>query len=100
MEKSDRFLRLELQLEPVLPAREVAIAYLNGCGFSMFEEQPTGLVAFARESEWDEQGTQTVLAELRTMADVNMSSAFVESENWNYLFFSPREVLQLMADKS
>lgn len=83
MEKSDRFLRLELQFEPVLPAREVAIAYLNGCGFSMFEEQPTGLVAFARESEWDEQGTQTVLAELRTMADVNMSSAFVESENWN-----------------
>ena len=47
MEKSDRFLRLELQLEPVLPAHEVAIAYLNGCGFSMFEEQPTGLVAFA-----------------------------------------------------
>ena len=36
MEKADRFLRLELILDPVLPAREVAVAYLNGCGFSMF----------------------------------------------------------------
>ena len=83
MEKTDRFLRLELVLDPVLPAREVAVAYLNGCGFSMFEEAEKGLVAFARESEWDERGMEGVIGELQSMATVQAETAFVESENWN-----------------
>jgi ribosomal protein L11 methyltransferase len=83
MEKADRFLRLELILNPVLPAREVAVAYLNGCGFSMFEDSDHGLVAFAREAEWDEGGMQDVIGELRSMATVKAETAFVESENWN-----------------
>ncbi len=83
MEKTDRFLRLELQLEPLLPAREVAVAYLNGCGFAMFEEKSNGLAAFAREKEWNEQGMQAVITELQTMADVEVHTEFIESENWN-----------------
>lgn len=83
MEKTDRFLRLELRLDPLLPAREVAVAYLNGCGFSMFEENHQGLIAYARESEWEESEMHEVLEELRTMADVTVDSEFVESENWN-----------------
>jgi len=83
MEKADRFLRLQLALEPVLPAREIAVAYLNGCGFSMFEDLEKGLVAFARESEWDEQGTHNVISELTSMAKVQAETVFVESQNWN-----------------
>ena len=83
MEKTDRFLRLQLALDPVLPAREIAVAYLNGCGFSMFEDSEKGLVAFARESEWDEQGMLDVLNELHSMAKVQAETLFVESQNWN-----------------
>jgi ribosomal protein L11 methyltransferase len=83
MEKTDRFLRLQLALDPVLPAREIAVAYLNGCGFSMFEDLENGLVAFARESEWDEQGMRDVLGELESIARVQAETLFVESQNWN-----------------
>ena len=95
MEKTDRFLRLELILNPVLPAREVAVAYLNGCGFSMFEDSDHGLVAFAREAEWDEAGMQDVIGELRSMATVKAEAAFVESENWNAQWESEYEPIDV-----
>ncbi|MFZ9055972.1 MAG: 50S ribosomal protein L11 methyltransferase [Flavobacteriales bacterium] len=95
MEKSDRFLRLKLALQPVLPAREVAVAYLNGCGFSMFEDTEKGLVAYARESEWNEPGMHEVLAELRSMATVQSETAFVESENWNAQWESQYEPIDV-----
>ena len=95
MEKTDRFLRLELILNPVLPAREVAVAYLNGCGFSMFEDSDHGLVAFAREAEWDEAGMQDVIGELRSMATVKAETAFVESENWNAQWESEYEPIDV-----
>lgn len=95
MEKADRFLRLELILDPVLPAREVAVAYLNGCGFSMFEDSEQGLVAFARESEWDEGGMEDVIGELQSMATVHAETSFVESENWNAQWESEYEPIDV-----
>ena len=95
MEKADRFLRLELVLDPVLPAREVAVAYLNSCGFSMFEDSEQGLVAFARESEWDEGGMEDVIGELQSMATVHAETSFVESENWNAQWESEYEPIDV-----
>lgn len=95
MEKSDRFLRLDLQLVPALPAREVAIAYLNGCGFSMFEESEKGLVAYAREPEWDEPAMNEVLADLEGMAEVEANVTHVESENWNAQWESAYEPIDV-----
>ncbi len=95
MEKADRFLRLQLLLEPVLPAREVAVAYLNDCGFSMFEDSEKGLVAFARESEWDQQGMHDVIGQLESMAKVQAESTFVESENWNAQWESQYEPIDV-----
>lgn len=95
MEKADRFLRLELILDPLLPAREVAVAYLNGCGFSMFEDAEKGLVAFARESEWDEREMQEVIGELESMARVQAETTFVESENWNAQWESQYEPIDV-----
>ena len=95
MEKTDRFFRLELVLDPVLPAREVAVAYLNGCGFSMFEDAEKGLVAFARESEWDERGMHEVIGELESMATVKAETTFVESENWNAQWESEYEPIDV-----
>lgn len=83
MEKSDRFLRLSLALDPILPAREIAVAWLSDCGFSMFEEEPSGVVAYARESEWDEDATRQVLSQVEAVAEVKASQTFVASENWN-----------------
>lgn len=83
MDKADRFLRLTLHLNPVLPAREIAVAWLNDCGFSMFEEVETGVIAYAREPEWNEAGMNEVLASVAGIAQSEASTAFVEGQNWN-----------------
>lgn len=95
MEKTDRFLRLQLAFDPILPAREIAVAYLNGCGFSMFEDSEKGLIAFARESEWDEQGMNDVIGELQSLAKVQAETAFVESQNWNSQWESQYEPIDV-----
>ena len=83
MEKADRFLRLTLHLNPVLPAREIAVAWLNDCGFSMFEEVETGVIAYAREPEWNEAEMHEVLASVAEIAQSEASTEFVEGQNWN-----------------
>jgi ribosomal protein L11 methyltransferase len=83
MDKADRFVRLTLHLDPVLPAREIAVAWLNGCGFSMFEEVETGVIAYAREPEWREPEMNEILASIAEMAKSEASTEFVEGQNWN-----------------
>ncbi len=83
MEKADRFLRLTLELDPLLPGKEIAVAWLSGCGFSMFEEEATGVVAYARESEWNEASMEEVLEEIKGVASLKVEMDFVASENWN-----------------
>lgn len=79
-----QYLRVTLKFEPVLPAREVAVAYLSGNGFDMFEEDGDDmLIAYAKDSEWDEDGYRETLSSLRGFAQVEVDESWVKSENWN-----------------
>ena len=61
----------------------------------MFEDAEKGLVAFARESEWDERGMGDVIDELQSMAKVQAKTTFVESENWNAQWESEYEPIDV-----
>ena len=54
MNAPKRYHRWALTLEPVLPAREVAVAYLGECGFDMFEPSGTGVGAHGEEGKVEE----------------------------------------------
>lgn len=95
MEKSDRFLRLTLHLNPVLPAREIAVAWLNGCGFSMFEEVESGVIAYAREPEWDKTEMNRVLESIAEIANCKASTEFIEGQNWNAQWESEYEPIDV-----
>lgn len=89
------YLSLRLDLDPVLPAREVAIAYLSEIGFDMFETDEAGLTAHAPEEQFDEAGLTEVLEELAHLAQLTHSLKWVEEENWNAAWeesFEPIEV--------
>ena len=95
MEKGERFNRLELRLNPVLPAREIAIAWLNEAGFSMFEDLDEGLVAFAPESEYNETAMEHVMRQLSELASIEVKSTWVEAENWNAQWESTYEPIDV-----
>jgi ribosomal protein L11 methyltransferase len=78
-----RYFCASLKFSPVLPAREVAVAYLSGNGFDMFEEENDKLLAYATEADFDESAYRKTLIELQEIAEVEVEEKWVESENWN-----------------
>ena len=79
-----QYLCVTLKFAPVLPAREIAVAYLSGNGFDMFEEEGDDmLIAYSKDSEWDENGYRETLSSLRKFARIEVEESWVKSENWN-----------------
>ena len=70
-------------LDPVLPAREVVVAYLNECGFSMFEPHEQGVLVHGEVEEVNEQEADLQLKAVATFAAVNVEKQRVAQENWN-----------------
>lgn len=81
--KESRYFRVSMLCKPILPAREVAVAFLSSCGFDMFEEVEDCLVAYAQDDELDNQAYRRVISELRTIAEIVIEEEWIESENWN-----------------
>ena len=70
-------------LDPVLPAREVVVAYLNECGFSMFEPHEYGVLVHGEVEEVNEQNADLQLEAVAAFATVTVEKHRVAQENWN-----------------
>lgn len=73
----------DITLDPVLPAREVAVAYLNECGFSMFETHERGVIAHGEVGEVQIDEAEACLESIRAFAHVTCDMRVVEQQNWN-----------------
>ena len=79
-----QFLSLRIELSPVLPAREVAVAWLSEVGFDMFETEDWGLNAHGLLEAVDRNGLHEILHELEQIAEtVQVRESIAEEENWN-----------------
>ena len=78
-----QFHRWDIEVTPVLPAREVIVAYLNEAGFSMFEPNDKGVVAHGDVSEVDVAEAQNSLDEIASFAQLTCTREVVAQENWN-----------------
>lgn len=70
-------------LDPVLPAREVVVAYMNECGFSMFEPHEHGVLVHGEVEEVNEQEADAQLESVAAFATVTVEKLRVAQENWN-----------------
>ena len=77
------FLKLTLTIKPLLPAREIAVAWLDTCGFDMFENGAEGMVAYGKKSEIDIPSCDSILLDLKEIAEIKFEFETVQSENWN-----------------
>ena len=73
----------DVLLDPVLPAREVVVAYLNECGFSMFEPHERGVLVHGEVEEVNEQEADLQLEAVAAFATVRVEKQRVAQENWN-----------------
>ena len=65
---TNNFIGGTLKVVPVLPGREIVVAYLNEAGFSMFEPHDKGVVAHGDVEEVDVALAQGCLEEVRAFA--------------------------------
>ena len=78
------YLRLDIEFIPLLPAREVAIAYLSELDFEVFESTEKGVIAHMPANKIDSFELQSVKAQLEGIAeDMTWAESTVKNENWN-----------------
>ena len=78
------YLKLELEFKPVLPAREIAIAYLAELDFEVFEPTDLGLIAHIPNTSVSRPDLDSVKQDLESITEhVSWSESIVQTENWN-----------------
>ena len=77
------YLKIEIILEPVLPAREVAIGWLSELPFEVFEPTDTGLFVYAPKKFINEIELTHIKKKLEVIASVKWNESIVKTENWN-----------------
>ena len=77
------YLKVEIILDPVLPAREVAIAWLSELEFEVFEPSDTGLTVYAPQKVISPQELLDVRLRLEGIASVKWEESIVKTQNWN-----------------
>jgi ribosomal protein L11 methyltransferase len=78
------YLRLELEFTPVLPAREIAIAWLSELEFEVFESTDTGLIAHTPLISINKEDLEDVKTRLEVVVESMVwDESVVKTENWN-----------------
>ena len=77
------YLKLNIEFTPLLPAREVAIAWLSELEFEVFEPTDVGLTAYIPEQFVDKSLLLDVKARLEGISEVVWSEEIVKTKNWN-----------------
>lgn len=91
-----KFLSLRLELSPVLPAREVAVAWLSEAGFDMFETEEWGLNAHGLLEAVDRLALKEILEDLGQIAEsIAAEETIAEEENWNATWESAYEPIDV-----
>ncbi len=80
------YLKLDLRLDPVLPAREVAVVWLCELGFDTFEPDDGGVVAHGPWDGISREALSQCIAQIQALeggVHVDIREERVEGENWN-----------------
>jgi len=91
------FHRWSLTFHPALPAREIAVAYLDQAGFTMFEPEGNSLVAHGVQGEVDIELGMALVEEIRAFSEVSLQQEVVAEENWNAQWEGDYPLVEVLA---
>ena len=89
------YLMIEIVLEPVLPAREVAIGWLSELQFEVFEPTDTGLKVYAPKKCINPEELKVIKTKLEGIATVKWNESIIKTENWNAKWESDYETVNV-----
>ncbi|HCA82201.1 MAG TPA: 50S ribosomal protein L11 methyltransferase [Flavobacteriales bacterium] len=77
------YIELSLKIQPLLPGREILVYELGEAGAESFEETPDGLLAYFRDSQFEESSIQSCFANYSDQFSVVFSHRKIAQQNWN-----------------
>lgn len=84
-----------LELDPPQPATEIFIAGLAEIGFESFEETDTGLRAYIRSADWDQNAFEEMPYWSIPDCKISHSVSEIEATNWNAVWESSYQPIRL-----
>jgi len=75
--------RIHVLCSPAEPGRDIATAWLDEAGFSMFQHEGDALMAFGQDQDMDFSALDDIRARLEPLGLVTWQASEVEEENWN-----------------
>ncbi|MGB0170665.1 MAG: 50S ribosomal protein L11 methyltransferase [Flavobacteriales bacterium] len=75
--------RIHVRCSPAEPGRDIATAWLDEAGCSMFQHEGDALMAFGQDHELDFSALEEVRARLEPLGLVTWQASEVEEQNWN-----------------
>ena len=77
------WIRIHVKCTPAEPGRDIATAWLDEAGCSMFQHEGDALMAFGQDSELDRTALVDVKDRLTPLGLTDWQVSEVEEENWN-----------------
>jgi len=77
-----KYFELKIDLNPVLPAREVLYADLNNAGVESIVDTETGVLAYIAENDYSQDMTNHFLVN-NLPVEITLSQKLIEDQNWN-----------------
>ena len=77
------WIRIHVKCTPAEPGRDIATAWLDEVGCSMFQHEGDALMAFGQDSELDRRALDDVKDRLTPLGLTDWQVSEVEEENWN-----------------
>ena len=77
------WIRIHVKCTPAEPGRDIATAWLDEAGCSMFQHEGDALMAFGQDSELDRTSLDDVKGRLAPLGLTDWHVSEVEEENWN-----------------
>jgi len=80
---NDTYLEYSFVVEPLQPATEILIAELGMAGFESFVENETGVVAYIKKSDWNENILEDIQILHSEEFQISYSFKTIKQINWN-----------------
>jgi ribosomal protein L11 methyltransferase len=77
------YYEFDFRIDPIIPFRDVVLAYIEDLSFDSFEEYPGGLKAYTTEASLEPDYVLSLLEELRGEASIEIVRTEIETKNWN-----------------
>ncbi len=89
------YIKVDLNLKPLEPLRDILISELADLNFESFENTESGFVGYIQKESFNEKDLIGLLDSYRELGDIDHEISEIEDQNWNAVWESEYEIVDV-----